>query len=734
MASYFKGDAYFCLVKNTKMRRWLLFWALWLVGAVPLWGQYPWAGGLNACQFGRMDLDGDGRKDLLVFDRHADRLLCFLNQGDRGTIHYQFTRAYDEAFPVVHDWMVMADYDGDGREDLFTYSKGWAGIAVYRNVSLEGRVAFEPVAYPYLTSWQGGGAVNLLATEADYPALFDMDGDGDLDILTFGVLGTFLEKHQNRSMERYGVRDSLVFERTDPCWGRVAESEENNVMYLDTCLFGLGMRVPLEGHRHRGATVTVRDLTGDGLLDLLLADVDYPELTLLINGGDADNALMVSQTASFPPAYPVHLASMPVPCFTDIDNDGVDDLLVSAFDPDPMACAGLEGVWLYLNHGTDEHPDFQLYTKSFLQDGMIDLGILAYPTFIDWDGDGLTDLVAGTMGLDASGFHPNEAGDLIATLTLFRNVGTLQQPALKQGSQPLLWVDEPTALVPAFHDLDGDGLPECLMGTSEGNLLLYGHDGTLLDGDFLHYDLPWSAPCFCDVDQDGVVDLVVGNATGRLSFFKGKTVGSRQLPVEFERTTDYWGRVDVRDYSASYYGYSIPALFRKDGELLLCVGSESGKLHLFEGVAADGQTVFEEVSERWTSICPGLPLNLGRRASPALADLNADGLPEVVVGNFAGGLQLFNADIPLQNLGIAEREEALPIGIFPNPVSSRLHIISKEDIITSIVLVDLYGREIKKQPVCAQEVVVEVSELPPGVYLLRLVCERGLVNRIFLKR
>lgn len=672
----------------------------------------PWSGGLNACQFGRMDLDNDGKKDLLVYDRHADRLLCFVNRGGPGEIDYRFTRDYDGSFPRIHDWVIFADYDGDGHEDLFTYSKGWAGIAVYRNVSASGKLNFEPVAYPYLTSWQGGGEVNVLATEADYPAIYDMDGDGDLDILTFGVLGTFLEKHVNLSVERYGNLDSLVFERTDLCWGKIAESEENNLMYLDTCLFGYGLIINADGTRHRGATVTLRDLTGDGLLDLLLADVDYPGWTLLINGGDGVNALMTSQTEAFPPSYPVHLASMPVPYFTDIDNDGVEDLLVSAFDPDPMACQGLESVWLYLNHGTNEHPDYQLYTKSFLQDGMIDLGTGAFPVVVDWDGDGLLDVVVGSI-----------TGD---ELTWLKNIGTPTRPVFRITEFPFSFGDH-TGLVPAFYDLDGDGHQELLVGTAGGKLLLYDHDGTLLDDDYLHYDKAGSAPCFFDVDDDGAVDLVVGNETGRLSFYKG----SEELGV---RSEEDWGGVDVRDYAASYYGYSVPALFQWGDEILLAVGSESGKVFLFDGIDAENETVFEEVPERWSSICPDLPLNLGRRSSASVADLNGDGVPEVMVGNFAGGLQLFNADISVQNLGVAEPMDGSKVLLFPNPVSSQCHIVSEDGTIEEVSVSDLFGRILQRQSVHATDVVLELSELPVGVYLLRLTLECGAVNRIFLKR
>lgn len=687
------------------MKRFLLL--IWSLAAMALNAQNPWTGGLHACQFGRMDLDGDGQKDLLVFDRHGDRLLCFLNQGGEGEIRYAYTTAYDACFPRLTDWVIFADYDGDGREDIFTYSKGWAGIKVFRNSTVSAQPAFELVVSPYLTSWQGGGEVNLLATEADYPALFDLDGDGDLDILTFGVMGTFIEKHLNLSVERYGTRDSLVFERTDMCWGRVAESEESNVMYLDTCLFGYGLTVSKEGSRHRGATITVRDLTGDGLLDLLLADVDYPGLTLLLNGGAPEDALMVSQTEQFPLSYPVNLPTMPVPCFTDINNDGVEDLLVSAFDPDPTASAGLESVWLYLNHGTDAQPDFQLYTKAFLQEEMLDFGHGAYPTVVDWDGDGLTDMLVGTLD------EPR--------LKWLRNVGAVDAPAFQVMDVPFDFQGF-VGLVPTCCDLDDDGRQELLVGTAEGRLMLYDHDGTLLDGDYLHYDKPYSAPCFFDVDQDGTADLVVGDITGKLSFYKRN-----------DRFHD-WGGVDVRDYSSSYYGYSVPVLFRLGDETLLAVGSESGKVFLFDGVTTEENAIFHEAPERWSELSENLPLDYGMRSAAAVADLNNDGLPELMVGNFGGGLQLYNAAITIHNIEIAENHDDSNVEFFPNPVSSQIRIIAKEDDIKMVKVTDLYGRTIMEKTISAREATLEVSALSGGVYLLVLELDRGLVNRIFLKR
>lgn len=722
------------------MRRFLVFFVMLVFFQLLTGAQNPWAGGLNACQFGRMDLDGDGRKDLLAFDRHGDRLLCFLNRGDKGVIDYQLTHEYDSCFPNLSGWVIFVDYNGDGKEDLFTYSKGWAGIKVYKNTTVGDHVGFQLVVSPYLTSLQGGGEVNILATDADYPAILDMDGDGDLDLVTFGVMGTFLEKHQNLSVERYGCRDSLVFERVDACWGYVGESEENNMMYLDTCLFGYGLVIMNEGVRHRGATVTIRDMTGDGLLDLILADVDYPGLTMLVNGGNSSEALMISQETDFPSQQPVHLFSMPVPYFTDMDNDGVEDLLVSPFDPDPMASEGIGSVWLYLNHGTDDRPAFQLYSRSFLQEQMIDLGTGACPVLVDWDGDGLLDLIAGTIGdIDSTWYHyGNLQTHRVARLSWFKNVGTLTSPAFQLIGSPFVSeaLGQATGLIPAFCDLDGDGRLECLSGTAEGRLLLFNHDGTLMDDDFLHYDKPWSAPCFFDVDQDGMMDLVVGNATGRLTLYKGKTEGGRQEAegVCFEKVSDFWGGVDVRDYSSSYYGYSVPSLFYLGNQVLLCVGSESGKLFLFEDVTADAETAFVEVSYLWSDIAADMPASFGMRSSAALSDLNNDGKLEVVAGNFSGGLQLFNAEIPVHHTGVAEHQDKEEVMIFPNPVRSRLCIVSKRDDLKQVTVMDLYGRVYVDQSVEGLAVELPVDSLADGLYVLRLRTERGLVSRIFFKR
>ena len=126
-----------------------------------------------------------------------------------------------------------------------------------------------------------------------------------------------------------------------------------------------------------------------------------------------------------------------------------------------------------------------------------------------------------------------------------------------------------------------------------------------------------------------------------------------------------------------------------------------------------------------------MPESFGMHSAAAIADLNGDGKLEVAVGNFGGGLQLFNAVIPVNNLGVSEEVEDAEICVFPNPVHSVLHVISSG---TSFRVLDLFGRLVMEGDLTGLETAIDVSDLAPGVYLLSLTLDRGLVNRIFLKR
>ncbi|MGE5423788.1 MAG: FG-GAP repeat domain-containing protein, partial [Syntrophothermus sp.] len=287
---------------------------------------FPWTGGLNSAQFCSIDLNLDGISDLVVFDRHGNRIIPFINENPvPGEMNYAYAPQYISAFPDLHDWVQMIDYDQDGRMDLFTCGEG--GARVFRN-SPDSVLKFQLVT-DLLSSFYYTGKVGILITTADYPAFTDVDHDGDLDLLTFFGLGAFVEYHRNLSMEKYGIPDSLDLRLEDKCWGDFREGLESNILDLNVvCPYKKSFNMTCTGERHTGSTLLATDLNHDGLTDLILGDIDYPQLITLINGGTIDSAHMISQDTIFPfSSHPVRLFSFPACSFLDMDNDGLRDII-----------------------------------------------------------------------------------------------------------------------------------------------------------------------------------------------------------------------------------------------------------------------------------------------------------------------------------------------------------------------------------------------------------------------
>jgi hypothetical protein len=98
----------------------------------------PFAGGMNNPVFFNIDYNGDGVKDLFVFDRDVDenQFLNFEALQKNSTI-YRFTPKYESAFPKdLYKWASVVDYNQDGLPDIFTHSyNNSTGIRVYKNTS-----------------------------------------------------------------------------------------------------------------------------------------------------------------------------------------------------------------------------------------------------------------------------------------------------------------------------------------------------------------------------------------------------------------------------------------------------------------------------------------------------------------------------------------------------------------------------------------------------------------------
>ena len=702
--------------------------------------KFPWAGGMNACQFGEMDLDLNGIKDLVVFERHGNRIMTFLNGGEPGAVDYIYAPEYIDVFPEIHDWAIFKDYNNDGLEDIFTYSFEYPGIVVYKNTS-QTELKFELEVYPYITSFQGAGQANILVTNVDYPGIDDIDNDGDLDILTFRPGGTFVEYHQNQSMELYNNLDSFVYIETTQCWGFFAENEESNEVYRDTCYGKESFRNEInvgsyaDKERHTGSTFLLLDLDADSDKDLILGDVDYPNLIELINGGSADEAYMISQDTDFP-SYNVSIDvfSMPVAAYIDIDNNETKDLIVSSFDPNPITSENHTSVWAYLNTGENNLPQFSFFKDNFLQGDMLDFGSGAYPILSDYNGDGLQDLFVSNFGYHMWSYYL--PGMLLksvywSNIALFENTGTLDEPEFTRITHDFAHLHPMhlTGLYPTFADLDGDDDLDMIFGQEDGtltymeNIASFGQLPEYAEPIPNYFDIDignFSTPQLFDLNKDGLVDLAIGEQAGNINYYTN--TGSLQNPV-FEYASDSLGKVNVTNYNMSYDGYSTPCFFYSLSDSIeLIVGSNQGKVFYFkdiennlDGIFVENDSLFVQVGEETENY------NHGMRTGAAIGQLSNDGLFDFIVGNYAGGLNYFQQikSPPVASVSQLKNDYSL-FYVYPNPAKEIITFRNVELFRNESICLSVYNNKsslvLDIEFVFNGEKQLNISTLNPGIY------------------
>lgn len=698
--------------------------------SVPVTGlKHPWAGGMNACQFSNVDLNLDGRNDLFVFDRHGFRIMTFLNNGNTTSDPWVFTADYNAKFPPLYDWVRFADYNCDGKMDIFTYGVG--GIKVYLNVSVPLTGLKFKLITNQLPSLQFNSLQGIYISSVDYPAIADLDLDGDLDILTFWIIGTYIHYHRNMSMEKYGNCDSLDFRLEHKCWGYMKENESTASLVLNMpCPFKCSSifdkeEFSLMKERHTGSTLLAIDLNGNGLKDLIIGDVDYPNLTALYNTGSTDTARMTSQDTTFPNmVYPfIDLNAFPASDFIDINNDHLEDLLVSPFDPNVLTPENVNSSWLYTNDGTFGNPHFQYARKDFLQGEMIDLGTAAYPLFEDINGDGLLDLIVSSFGFyDSSWVYQNMLkSSFTSRLLYYQNTGTQSNPAfqLVDTNYAGVYALHIKGAVPAFGDPDNDLDRDLLLGNSDGKLIFL--ENTAGAGQFPVYAAPaynyngidvgeFSAPQWVDLDNDNTPDLVIGDVKGALSWY-------RKSGNTWVLENDTLGGVDVRNPLLSYEGYSIPHFFRGyDDKLKLFVGSQQGGVAFYRNIEGHLQDTFTLVDPNY------LAMRIGDRSAIALGYLNGDTLIDMVCGTVSGGLGFWKGIQP-GPAGLGDQPDVgnVSLIVYPNPARDEIAVYLETPVTNQFqgMITDLSGRPVKEFDMHSNSrIMLNLNDLQNGIYLL----------------
>lgn len=694
--------------------------------------ELPWAGGLNAAEYNTLDLDQDGQGDLVIFDRMANKVTPLLRDGER----YRYAPEYETLFPTVSNWLLLRDFNCDGKQDIFTGDI--LGIRVYVNKTTPGgRLEWEHFRFfvadglpksDVLLTKGFSGRINLQLQYDDLPSISDIDDDGDLDILTVNYSGEGgVEFHKNFSQERYGSCDSLDFERITQRWGDVL-----------TCgcgefAFGGAGCPPNGGGRIKhgeGKGLLAYDFDDDGDKDLVFSDGNCTEVFYLENTGDGQSPAF-SEAVPFPQTEPATFPLYPTPFLEDVNGDHVVDLVISAqiFAKDHLEINLRESNWLYVNAGTNELPEFALQQNNFLQFDMIDVGDNAVPAFMDTDGDGDLDLVVGQM---------NTAGELTGSLTFLENTGTSSTPAFRLITDDYLGFRTHGFynIKPQFYDANGDGRKDLVFTATNSNLTtgLYvmhnkASSGLDVSGQSpaqISFDMLFTENAhMTDVDADGLPDLLVGRTNGSLQYWRNSgPSGAVNLTLE---KSDYLGfGSSVERQSLALHANDL----NDDGNIDLIVGDQYGRLGIISDYRQTSQEVelindivYDEFTDTYTT------RNLGGRIWPSSARLFGGSYPVVAAGTLMGGIRL------LQNDSQLPPSDEPVIVMFPNPARATEGITLRTDRQVIVQLVSLLGQELTA-PVAIQPFQDHKLTLPrvaSGLYLLRVTASgRNYTRRLVI--
>jgi hypothetical protein len=393
-----------------------------------------------------LDFDGDGYADIFFVnsknwpDHPGAKSYPALYHNNKNGTFTDVTKQAGLAIELYGLGASAADYDNDGRVDLFVTALG--GNHLFHNNSNG--------TFTDVTAKAGVGA-SAFSTSA---AWFDYDKDGWLDLVVLNYVQWSLEKDLFCTLD--GKSKSYCTPESYKGESPLLYHNKHDGTFEDVTK-AAGLYDPTA----KALGVALFDYNGDGWMDLFVANDTQPNRLYRNTGKGSFVDEAVASGVAFNEAG-VARAGMGVDA-ADYDRSGRESLIIGNFSNEMMALYHNEGTNLFI----DEAP-----TATIGQASLLSLTFSCF--FFDYDLDGLLDVFAanGHVADDINRVQPKVT--YAQTPHLFHNLGNKHFEVATGNAG---FAEKLVARGAAYADFDNDGDLDIVISTNNGTAHLLRNDG-----------------------------------------------------------------------------------------------------------------------------------------------------------------------------------------------------------------------------------------------------------------
>lgn len=540
----------------------------------------------------------------------------------------------------------FCDIDGDGDLDLFLGSSSLSNLLFFKNVGTPEQPKFvrDDNLLREVNEKEYHNSIS-------YPFLADLDGDGDYDLILSSFRG--LQYYRNVGDKYYPIFfkiDNFFFEvnknignDAKPVFVDIdGDGDLDLFIGIGESLFGGPVAGTVLGFRNTGnkrfprfvrdraltngiqdvglnAFPAFADLNGDGKHELLVGR-DQNTFIYFVNSSSKKNPQWVRQSITF--ANFETKSYWKNPTFADIDGDGDLDLIYGSADGE---------LYFYRNVGNSKKPNLKLEPQLF--EPIRIAGGSASVSFADFDKDGDFDLLS---------------GDYLGGFQFFRNYGNRFRPVFRKDNRNFLNLTVPSFSTPIFVDVNNDGNYDIVSGALDGKIYCFINTRNgFVENQTIFKNVKVrekSVPAAADINGDGFTDYLICGGTPN-NFLMLINDGKNNFKVNnaiLDNVTFLY------DYRPTFADVDV------DGDFDLIIGTRDGRLIYYENTGTKSFPIFELNKDLFKDV------KVKQNASPGFADLDGDGRPELVVGDYSGNFFYYKANFPRNLVNFYARAKDSP--------------------------------------------------------------------------